>query len=79
VNAPAASWTTRLWCLPVVLLAVACLPFFAGPGEINGDTSWLITVVERLRAGQRAYVDVMETNPPMAFLIYWPAVALASR
>ncbi len=28
-------------------------------------------------AGGRAYVDVVETNPPMAFLVYWPAVRAA--
>ncbi len=50
---------------------------FPSPATINGDTSWLIHVVERMMAGGRAYVDVVETNPPMAFLIYWPAVAVA--
>jgi hypothetical protein len=67
----------RLWLLPLAALALYCLTLLTGPGQLNGDTSWLITVVEKLRAGQRAYIDVMEPNPPMAFLVYWPAAALA--
>lgn len=66
--------------LALALLAVLGLflaPLFAPPEAINGDTSWLIHVVERLMNGGRAYVDVVETNPPMAFLIYWPGVAAA--
>jgi hypothetical protein len=58
-------------------LALYCATLFAPPSQINGDTSWLITVVEKLMGGARAYVDVIETNPPMAFLIYWPAVSAA--
>lgn len=41
------------------------------------DTSWLITVCERLLDGERLYVDVIETNPPFSVLLYMPAVALA--
>ncbi len=41
------------------------------------DTSWLITVCERLLAGERLYVDVIETNPPFSIWLYTPAVALA--
>ncbi len=66
--------------LPPALLAVLalyCLTLATGPGAINGDTSWLITVVERMARGERVYIDILETNPPMAFLIYWPAVRLA--
>lgn len=43
-------------------------------GDLNGDVSWLITVCERLLEGGTAYVDVLETNPPAAWLIYMPAV-----
>jgi hypothetical protein len=70
---------TSRWLLLVLLAfaAAAMATGFAPPSEINGDTSWLITVVERLRNGERAYIDVIETNPPMSFLIYWPAVAFA--
>jgi hypothetical protein len=63
----------------LAVLAFVLVSLFAPPSRINGDTSWLIHVVETLRAGGKAYVDVVETNPPMAFLIYWPAVALAPK
>jgi len=41
------------------------------------DTSWLITVCERLLAGERLYIDVAETNPPFSTWLYMPPVALA--
>lgn len=67
----------RLALTLLALLGLALAPSFAPPSAINGDTSWLIHVVETLMNGGKAYVDVVETNPPMAFLIYWPAVAAA--
>lgn len=42
-----------------------------------GDISWLITVCEGWLDGRTPYVDLIETNPPAAILIYMPAVALA--
>lgn len=41
------------------------------------DVSWLITVSEKMLAGERLYRDVLETNPPAAVFIYWVPVALA--
>ncbi len=43
----------------------------------NTDVSWLLTVGERVLDGQRLYVDVIETNPPMAVLTYIPGIAFA--
>jgi hypothetical protein len=43
----------------------------------NTDVSWLLTVGERILDGQRLYVDVIETNPPMAVLVYMPAIIIA--
>jgi len=34
------------------------------------DTSWLITVAERMAAGDRLYVDVIELNPPFSIWLY---------
>jgi len=42
-----------------------------------GDVSWLLTVDERWFAGERPYIDLLETNPPATLLIYAPEVALA--
>lgn len=44
---------------------------------VTTDVSWLITIVERLMAGERLYVDVIETNPPFSMWLYYPAVAVA--
>jgi hypothetical protein len=43
----------------------------------NTDVSWLLTVGERVLDGQRLYIDVVETNPPMAVLVYIPGIAIA--
>ena len=43
----------------------------------NTDVSWLLTVADRVLDGQRLYVDVIETNPPMAVLTYIPGVLVA--
>ncbi|MDB5619822.1 hypothetical protein [Tardiphaga sp.] len=43
----------------------------------NTDVSWLLTAAEKVMQGGRLYVDVIETNPPMAVLVYVPAVWLA--
>ncbi len=46
-------------------------------GHQNGDNSWLLTVAEKTLDGARPYIDVIESNPPGAFLFYAPAVAFA--
>jgi hypothetical protein len=41
------------------------------------DTSWLITVCEKILEGHRLYVDIAEVNPPGAVFLYMPAVWIA--
>jgi hypothetical protein len=43
----------------------------------NVDVSWWLIVSERMLDGQRLYVDILETNPPMAVSVYLLGVALA--
>jgi hypothetical protein len=43
----------------------------------NTDTSWLITVCEKVLDGRRLYVDIHETNPPFSVWLYMPPVAAA--
>src|SRR5437667_12215618 len=43
----------------------------------NVDVSWWLIVSERMLDGQRLYVDILETNPPMAVPVYLFSVALA--
>ncbi|NPU11758.1 hypothetical protein HL666_13380 [Bradyrhizobium sp. 83002] len=43
----------------------------------NTDVSWLLIAGERWLDGQRLYSEIMETNPPMAVLVYVPAILIA--
>ncbi len=67
---PAAAWLIAgiLVCVAAVILRAA-LPF-------NVDVSWWLIVGERVFDGQRLYLDILETNPPMAGIVYFIAVAL---
>jgi hypothetical protein len=44
------------------------------PGNV--DTSWLIVASERLLAGERMHIDLIETNPPFSIWLYMPFVWL---
>lgn len=44
----------------------------------NTDISWLLTAAGKVMSGGRLYVDVIETNPPVAVLAYMPALWLAN-
>jgi hypothetical protein len=57
-----------VFMLAIMLRAV--LPF-------NVDVSWWLIVCERMLDGQRLYLDILETNPPMAGAVYMVGVALA--
>src|SRR5215204_5263691 len=45
--------------------------------DATPDVSWLITMCERILHGERAYVDIFETTPPVPMLLYMPGVVLA--
>jgi hypothetical protein len=63
------------WLALAALFVVAIILRHMLPA--NTDVSWLLTVAERVIDGQRLYVDVIETNPPMAMLTYIPGIAVA--
>lgn len=65
--------------LPLVIVIVAFAVAAAWQSWVGlwGDVSWLLTVDERWFAGERPYIDLLETNPPASLLIYAPEVALA--
>lgn len=65
-------WTMSL--LAVVL--VAAIPWQTRWGVVS-DTSWIITMCERLLGGDRLYIDLIETNPPFTAWLFMPPVALA--
>lgn len=64
----------------IVVSAFAVVFAFATQmlGGLNPDVSWLLTVGERMLAGQQLYFDIHELNPPMSALLYLPFVALAN-
>lgn len=72
---PVAAPALLPWISIIVLFAAALV--LRHVLAANTDVSWLLTVGERVLDGQRLYVDVFETNPPMAVLVYMPGIAIA--
>lgn len=60
--------------MAAITLYALTLTIFVLPG--NADTSWLIVAGERILAGERIHVDVIETNPPFSIWLYMPFVML---
>jgi hypothetical protein len=65
-----------VWWLALAALFAAAI-FLRHVLAAGTDVSWLLTVGERVLSGERLYVDVIETNPPMAVLAYMPGIVLA--
>ena len=63
--------------LAVVLVAAAAYGLNAWRWGTVPDTSWPITVIERVAAGERLYIDVIELNPPFSIWLYMVPVRLA--
>jgi hypothetical protein len=61
----------------IIALVALCTTAFHVSGPLGPDVSWLITVSERILAGGRLYIDILEPNPPMAGYLYMPPVLLA--
>jgi hypothetical protein len=59
-----------------VALVVAVVFLMQTSRPLTADVSWLMTVAERMLAGQPLYVDILELNPPMCALLYLPSVGL---
>lgn len=62
---------------PAALLIVLVAVVQQSLAHANADNSWLITVAEQVSRGAIAYSDIQESNPPLAFLVYMPAVLLS--
>ena len=65
------------WRLWTAILAILIVSIPLHPEWLVSDVSWMITVCEKMLDGKTLYVDMIETNPPGAVLIYLPAVAFA--
>jgi hypothetical protein len=68
-------WTVTPLHAVVAVFMVAIMP--RGILPFNVDVSWWLTICERMLDGQRLYVDILETNPPMAGSVYMLGVVVA--
>lgn len=70
-----ASWTRGLlWPLAGIFLLGMAAQIYWG---VNTDTSWNITLAEKVLDGERPYVDFIEINPPLSFFLYMPPTLIA--
>lgn len=65
---------TRPW-LAVASFAAGAAAVFQFP--LNHDVSWIISIAQRVLAGEVLYVDVVELNPPLIVWLTLPLVAAA--
>jgi uncharacterized membrane protein len=66
-----------MW-IGVALAILGSLPSWNLGFLVPADTFWLLHAGERFLAGDKLYVDVIETNPPMSILLYIPTLLVAS-
>ena len=72
---PAIAAAVLPWLVLALLFAAAL--WLRHAVAANTDVSWLLTAAGKMLSGGRLYVDVIETNPPIAVLAYLPALWLA--
>jgi len=70
IDALAASPATTLALLALALAQQAL-------GHTDVDVSWFLTFADKWLDGQTPYVDILDPNPPLAFLSLVPAILLA--
>ena len=66
-------WRSLRCCWPPLVLAsfgVALAVVFLSP--LNHDAAWAFVAAKRLVRGDRLYVDVIDTNPPLVFWLLEP-------
>jgi hypothetical protein len=65
------------WKAAPLLLVFATAVALRAMSGTNVDVGWLLTVGEKMLAGERLYVDLIETNPPASPLLYLPAILIS--
>lgn len=79
---PGRTWRSSPSLGPAKVASLAALAAIAIQSlwiPIDADVSWLITVSERVLAGDRLYIDIFEVNPPASVWLYVPLVWLAQQ
>ncbi|MDN5926753.1 MAG: hypothetical protein L0I29_06740 [Hyphomicrobiales bacterium] len=67
-----------LVALSIALIGAFAYAFNAWRWGTVPDTSWLITVIQRIGEGERLYQDVIELNPPFSIWLYVLPVRFAN-
>jgi len=67
------------WALLPAAACALIATFIQSLIGLDCDVSWLITVNEKILAGQRLYVEIIEPNPPASVWLYTPEVWLAQQ
>lgn len=78
-SSPGATTRLLVGAAPWRALAAALLlaGLLLGAATSVPDVTWLLYAGEKMLQGQRLYEQVLEVNPPLAVLIYLPAIGLA--
>jgi hypothetical protein len=75
-RSPPAAQTRLPWDFGLLLLAIiGSIAIFNV--TLNHDTAWFLYGAERMLDGARLYHDIIEVNPPLAFYLKVPVVAIA--
>lgn len=76
---PQTATTLKWWLLitGVFILSVLLQIPILTHGMINGNSSWLMHLAQRLLAGGKYYQDFFETNPPISIYLYVPVLTIA--
>src|SRR5580698_1064357 len=78
-SAKETSRSTRIWS--AARLALVALPWLWAVGyffpPLNHDVAALLQFAQRMLHGERLYVDLIDINPPMIFLLDTVPVAIA--
>lgn len=61
---------------PAALCALVLASLLLRIGSATPDVSWLIDMCVRMLNGERAYIDIFETTPPVPVLLYMPGAWL---
>jgi hypothetical protein len=74
VSVPGSAATTRVslasWIVCIAAGLLAAPPLFAIP--LNSDVAWVLFVGRRLLAGARPYVDIIDYQAPLVFVLGLP-------
>ncbi|PEQ10756.1 hypothetical protein B2G71_20845 [Novosphingobium sp. PC22D] len=65
------------WPVAALLAVVVCALLFYPAQRLNHDSSWFLVATRKFFGGEQLYVDILETNPPLAFFLTEPALYLA--